>query len=562
VKSAVLSGREIWVGTDEGAAQASLDSPNLLDPNAWTNWNAANGLPQKKVADLMLLNHLLYAATEGGVSVFLNGSWTQLSAGLPGAEIHDIDVYLNQPALATSSGAYVFQQNRWEKHGTDSGSLQAIACVSDELWAGTNRGLVAYSEAQDQWIPYSPNSPASNLFSDIAVDPNGVVWCASANANGAGFYRFDGETWTNYSMQSDPAILWNDAYSITIDRTGAKWIGLWGRGMLYWDEKTPFRYYNKQNGKLAGIVQDQDFAVVSKSVVDTSGTVWMINYQSADQRPLVSVTPDSVWTYYSLPTTECRRMAVDQYNRKWIGTDAQGVLVYDDSGTPTIKADDKTIGTLTLADGLGSNQITDLAVDKDGIVWIGTPAGLFYYDGGKVKQRYGLLSDNITRLLVDGVNNLWVGTESGLSCFLTREYRWRHFYTENSGLVDNGITALAMDFSSGRLYAGTNRGLSILETPYSEPRVEMTDIGVYPNPFIPAEHGNLVIDDLAYGVSVHIFGQDGYRVRRFSSVDVMGRQVLWDGKNDSGEPVSGGIYVVVEQNDNGERRIGKVALIR
>jgi hypothetical protein len=238
------------------------------------------------------------------------------------------------------------------------------------------------------------------------------------------------------------------------------------------------------------------------------------------------------------------------------------VLVYDDSGTPTIKADDKTIGTLTLADGLGSNQITDLAVDKDGIVWIGTPAGLFYYDGGKVKQRYGLLSDNITRLLVDGVNNLWVGTESGLSCFLTREYRWRHFYTENSGLVDNGITALAMDFSSGRLYAGTNRGLSILETPYSEPRVEMTDIGVYPNPFIPAEHGNLVIDDLAYGVSVHIFGQDGYRVRRFSSVDVMGRQVLWDGKNDSGEPVSGGIYVVVEQNDNGERRIGKVALIR
>jgi ligand-binding sensor domain-containing protein len=562
VKTVLLSGKEIWVGTDEGAARASLDNPNLLDPNAWTNWNAESGLPQKKVADLFVLNEILYAATERGVSAYRNGGWTPLSDGLPNAEIYNLAGYQNRLAAATSSGVYVFQENKWARHGSDLGACRALASVSTDLWVGTDNGIAAYSESQNQWMRYTPNSPAGNLFSDIAVDKNGVVWCASANANGTGFYRFDGEYWKNYSTHSDPPIIWDDVYSMTVDRSGAKWIGMWGRGILYWDEKSPFRYYNKQNGKLAGITQDQDFAVVSKSAVDSSGTVWIINFQAVDQRPLVSVTPDSVWTYYGLPTTECKRIVVDQVNRKWIGTETQGVLVYDDSGTPSTKSDDPAIGTLTTSDGLGSNQITDLAVDRDGLVWIGTPAGLFYYENGKVKQRYGLLSDNVTRLLVDGVNNLWVGTGSGLSCFLTREYRWQHFHAENSGLVDNGVTALAMDYSNGKLYAGTNRGLSVLETPFSEPLTEMADLRLYPNPFIPAEHANLVIDGLSFGVSVHIFGQDGYRVRRFSAGDVIGRKVFWDGRNERGEPVSGGIYVVVEQNEGGERRIGKAALIR
>ena len=71
---------------------------------------------------------------------------------------------------------------------------------------------------------------------------------------------------------------------------------------------------------------------------------------------------------------------------------------------------------LRVDQGMPSNEVADIARDRDGFIWIATPDGLVRYDGsglriwrpdGGVGQRFP--GGDITRLHVDASNRLWVG---------------------------------------------------------------------------------------------------------------------------------------------------------
>lgn len=70
---------------------------------------------------------------------------------------------------------------------------------------------------------------------------------------------------------------------------------------------------------------------------------------------------------------------------------------------------------LRVTDGLPSNEVTDIARDRDGFIWMATPDGLVRYDGSGLRiwrpegdGSQGLPSGEITRVHVDGRNRLWV----------------------------------------------------------------------------------------------------------------------------------------------------------
>ena len=164
---------------------------------------------------------------------------------------------------------------------------------------------------------------------------------------------------------------------------------------------------------------------------------------------------------------------------------------------------------------------------------------------------------------VDPVNNKWLGTEksgvfvlsSGGSSLLAQ------YTTDNSPLIDNSITSIAIHPTTGVAYIGTNKGLSALTTPYVRASINTTELRVSPNPFHPGIDEHVVIDGLAEGSTIKVFSASGNLIREIPTPG--GRIGFWDGRNTDGEFAASGIYFVVAGTSEGaQTAIGKLAVVR
>lgn len=122
------------------------------------------------------------------------------------------------------------------------------------------------------------------------------------------------------------------------------------------------------------------------------------------------------------------------------------------------------------AESVPDNNITALAQDQSGLLWIGTPSGLVRYDGYRFR-RFDLQpgSDGEVRgvfvrtLLVASDGRLWMGTDAdGLWQFdpLTERFAvFRHDPDNAASLSHDNIRALA-EGADGRIWIGTREGLN------------------------------------------------------------------------------------------------------
>src|SRR6266851_3424658 len=92
---------------------------------------------------------------------------------------------------------------------------------------------------------------------------------------------------------------------------------------------------------------------------------------------------------------------------------------------------------------------------RDGKIWLGTAAGLFYFADGRTTRVTGISDKKINCLLPVGDRELWIGTTKGL-------YRWNGtlFSRVNPppALATVEVLALLRDHD-GNIWAGTTRGL-------------------------------------------------------------------------------------------------------
>ncbi len=112
-----------------------------------------------------------------------------------------------------------------------------------------------------------------------------------------------------------------------------------------------------------------------------------------------------------------------------------------------------------LEDGLPQSQITSLAQDHEGYIWVGTQGGLVRFNGEKFTPYFGpdgLPSARINRMLVDRSGTLWVATQRGL-------VKWQnHRLTPipDPAVAKKFCRALAED-GQGGLWVGTHQGLAV-----------------------------------------------------------------------------------------------------
>lgn len=562
VRDVLIHEGRIWAAVDRGIAHAALRDENLLDPASWTDVTLSS--PMNEISCLALWNGGLAAGCWAGVYLRNGDGWDLLSNGYPNVRLNRLANQDGSLLAATAAGCYRWNGLQWELATVGTGACLSLAADGRGLWIGTTDGLWLQREPSEPPVHHLPNCPSGNRFLDLAVDGEGDLWCASDFFSGRGFSRFDGREWRNFDRGNHPEIGSNDVGRVAIDLQNRKWFGTWGNGVVLLEGDSSYSQFRPPEYLSGSTASNINYAAVSDIAVEPSGTLWILNWNSIKGLPLVAVTSDSVWTYYPSPggIRSLNRIAVDSENRKWIGTDNDGVLILDDAGTPADPADDPEIQSITETDGLESNTITALAVDHDGTVWIGTDDGLYYYSFGSLRQINLYYQDAVTALMVDGVNNVWVGTHIGVGYFSASTYASFHFTDANSPLVSDQITSLACSEKTGTVYIGTDKGLSVIETPFSRPASEMNTLSLYPNPFVPGKHGSLTVDGLAKNVSVCLYTLNGFLVRRFPFSNATGRTLLWDGTNDRGEEVAGGIYLVIAKTEDGRQAAGKVAVVR
>ena len=74
----------------------------------------------------------------------------------------------------------------------------------------------------------------------------------------------------------------------------------------------------------------------------------------------------------------------------------------------------------------------------------------------------------------------------------------------------------------------------------------------------------MIVDGLPFNSSMKILTLDGMVIRdvKSSGLPVDGDQLKWDGKNNSGEYVASGVYLLSIIGSNGENTFEKITVIR
>lgn len=113
------------------------------------------------------------------------------------------------------------------------------------------------------------------------------------------------------------------------------------------------------------------------------------------------------------------------------------------------------------SNGLPCGEANDIAQTNDGILWIGTYAGLYRYNGREFRwvDKYESIK-NVNCLYVDEEGRLWVGTnDNGLSIVIREKLV--NVLDQSSGLPSNSVRGI-IRATDGYYYIGTTSSMQIL----------------------------------------------------------------------------------------------------
>ncbi|MBN2425475.1 MAG: hypothetical protein JXR46_00220 [Calditrichaceae bacterium] len=616
VTSVHLFANRIWLGTDRGllTAPSDINTHTINNPEEWSIFTSQNNLPGDKVQTLAVINDMLWIGLNDGLALMDEqltitkmNNWGEGSAYTVKAitPINDEVLIGNNRQLYR----YTINSGRSLIRTFDS-NINDIKNLgnSDYVVANSTDGLF-FSPAQKR---FKLDGPSQNITRFTIRDHSGQIW-ATANMFKkniqTGFDIKTADRWISHQFSPGRWIELSCSNILYEDRYNNIWIGSWGGGIMVFKadgDTVYFHGYDYPGNALISTFdsfesRDQsnaevyhnflspaptdaaNYEVVTAFRQDEHNNLWIGCYYPADGYQL-RVTPyrngfvsinENDWDYYSLSNgiadedRSISSMDFDFFGVLYCGTYGDGVYA--------LNPDNKKISTLTIDDGLYTNSILSVAVDKDGIVWIGTAAGLNSYDGLNVYKhtadetgQSGPLENRINFIFIDEFNNRWFATSGGLSILKADHSPWETnawvgYTTSNSKILSNEVNGIYVDSKSGEALIATERGLSVFSGSFAQIRSDYNQVSGGPNPFILGEHQQkFTITNLKKNSMVKIFTINGVLVRELSTESdlVEGSRAIWDGLDFLGKPVSSGVYLYAAFDEEGSTAAGKIAVIR
>ena len=133
----------------------------------------------------------------------------------------------------------------------------------------------------------------------------------------------------------------------------------------------------------------------------------------------------------------------------------------DDSSSSEIDYNDYVQSVYSSNNGLPCGEANDIAQTNDGVLWIGTYAGLYRYNGREFRWVDDYESvKNVNCLYVDEEGRLWIGTnDNGLSIVIREEVV--NVLDQSSGLPSNSVRCIIRG-TDGYYYVGTTNSMQII----------------------------------------------------------------------------------------------------
>jgi hypothetical protein len=577
-----------YAATDQGIYMAEINAPNLQDYNYWnrvvdiSNYNL-------KFNAIIKIGNRIYTSHKtdspiGDMIYFSDGvSWERYTP------FQDDDVNY----FSEWDGNLVVSCRYHVKVISSDGLLLAQYLInspkctfidqSSVLWtADSEKGLVKKNADEDSLITISPNGPSTLFVSQIAVS-NNVLYTVpgGASTSNNNLFRngevstFKDNKWTNFKKTQ-----YKDFYRIAIDPLDPEhyFVGSWGYGLFEFQKDSIIKIYREDNSSLQTIIPG-DFYRLGGLTYDNDGNLWVTN--SSVPEPLsVLKKADGEWKSFSMNnllngTINTGNIIVTQSGYKWmiLTSHSRGLLVMDDNGTIEDSDDDqyKHLDIKDINNAIITNDVYSIAEDHDGNIWLGTnkgvlvyynPSGVFagenfYADYIRVPRidepglaDFLLYTESVTAIAVDGANRKWLGTKNA-GVFLVSDdglKQIHNFTAENSPLLSNSITSIAINEKSGEVFFGTDKGIISYTADATGPAENFNSVFVFPNPVRENFTGEISITGLLENSMIKVTDLNGNLV--FETIS-LGGQVLWDGRNFRREKVGTGVYLVFCSSEDG-----------
>jgi ligand-binding sensor domain-containing protein len=467
----------IWFGTDDGLGN--------FDGTNWTIFTAENSNLSNNFINGLEVDDQgrIWVAQDDGISIYQDNNFT--------------NIYYEDGLSAYHAECLEFNK------------------VTGDMWIGYGQystGITRYDG--ENFTHYTTaDGLGFNKVYTIEADTAGNIWCGFGN-NSYGVSVFNGSNWHTYTTSD--GLSSNNVYDIHVDDSASIWLATSAGISKY--KNSSWSIISKINSVVLSYVfsinQDQDgdlwFGANSKHIYEYTGTAWN-NYQIPDfpstswfngialfkgnmwfaTGPGVNEFNGEDWIQHritdGMETNVIGHIFVASDNSKYCGEYndlgfsrfKNGEWFLNDETSSITSACEDTSGAIwfgstfalykyegdsmiyyTTADGLSSNNIYDVSIDKNNVLWIATDNGITRYDGADwstYNTSDGLLNNDVHTIDVDLNGNIWCGYGfNGLGATFFDGGSFTH-YTTADGLVNNSVKVIRID-DYGTIWFGTDGG--------------------------------------------------------------------------------------------------------
>lgn len=590
----------IYAATNNGLYRADFNNPNLID---YRNWQMVSDIPQagRKFnhlivhAGILITNYTPDQYDQDAMYRFTGKDWVPY---LPQIKyVSDAQVTGNYLTIAGQGEFFIVDENHIVSGIVNAYPVagnaitpivpRSVALSNDgKLWIADNTyGLVRYENQQAE--SFFPEGPSDNrVFSlhasngDLWISPGGRTDSWSNIYQLPRFQQYRDRQWKTFNRKSVPGLEgFFDVVEVVAEPSNPDhlYVATWGGGVLEFLNGELVNRYTNHNSPLQTAIPlqpNEPFVRIGGLAYDSQGNLWVTN--SDVEKNLHKITPDGEWESFSMTeitSNNIGRVIVTQNDDKWVQV-PRGHDLYVVNKDVTAKK--RVLVTSYFNNGNQEivkrmNDIYCIAEDLDGAIWIGTSMGVAVYNNPRriweqgsiyaiqpsLDLRDGLYhplleTETITAIEVDGANRKWIGTRhSGVYLVSeTGEKEVLHFNSENSPLLSNTITSIAINQKSGEVFIGTSEGLISYKGDAIAGKDTYADVYVYPNPVRETWDGPVTITGLVEETNIKITDITGNLVHQSTS---LGGQSTWDGRNLNGNRVKTGVYLVFCTDKFGEK---------